>query len=77
MIGEAHAAADHELVGLTNIILGGVLNLLDSIVNVATDVTEGDVGNAGGGKEAHRLLGGKGKSGGGKEDEGGELHDSI
>lgn len=77
VIGEAHAAADDKLVSLTNIVLGGILNLLDNIVKVITDVMEGDVGNAGGGKQAHRLLGSKGQSCGGKENEGRELHDSI
>ena len=77
VIGEAHAAVDDKLVGLANIVLSSVLNLLDNIVKVITDVMEGDVGNAGSGKQAHRLLGSKGQSGGGKENEGGELHNSI
>jgi len=74
VVGEAHAAVDDEVVSLANIFLRGVLNLLDNVVEVITDVTEGDVRNAGGGKQAHWLLGGKGQGGGGKEDEGGELH---
>ena len=77
MIGEAHAAVDDKLVGLANIVLSSVLNLLDNIVKVIADVMKGDVGNAGGGKQADRLLGSKGQSCGGKENEGGELHDSI
>ena len=77
VIGETHAAVDDELVSLANIVLGGVFNLLDNVVKVVTDVMKGDVGNAGGGKQADWLLGGKGQSSGGKENEGGELHDSI
>ena len=74
MIGNTHASIKDKIISLGNIILGGIFNLLDSIVKVITDVFKSDVGYASSGK-VESLGRSKGHSGRGNEKDSGELHD--